>query len=341
MRTSRLTAVLILLFIMVLARPVYSSSLTLVVTTNRQAPAVYGVGDSVTLTGSVNNGSAVPDALVFFEVDTPKHNPWIIRTLTTGQTPAGPWTVQLLSVTPCDAYGDPIYTFSAGNDAGFNVTLRNNALSAYTAVVTINAFFSNGLPFVLMTVFNGTLQPGQTASVITWPVNIPVNSVNGQAIVYASVFNDYPKNEGLPYSPEQSATFNINSGTPQQAPTNSTLGTFNMTVPLASTPSLPIWVGNYSVYAITHYGYSVALAQTNFTAKLIEDITGPNGVPDGKVDIRDISLVAKHFDTVAGGPNWDPVCDLTGPNGVPDGKVDIRDISLVAKAFGIVVNLDP
>jgi PKD repeat protein len=33
-------------------------------------------------------------------------------------------------------------------------------------------------------------------------------------------------------------------------------------------------------------------------------------------------------------PNWNPIADITGPNGVPDGKVDMRDISLVAKHFG-------
>ena len=65
------------------------------------------------------------------------------------------------------------------------------------------------------------------------------------------------------------------------------------------------------------------------------DITGPTpGVPDGKVDIRDIAYVAKQFGTTTSSPNWNPISDLTGPNGVPDDKVDIRDIAYVAKRFG-------
>jgi parallel beta-helix repeat protein len=69
------------------------------------------------------------------------------------------------------------------------------------------------------------------------------------------------------------------------------------------------------------------------------DITGPTlGVPDGKVDIRDIAYVAKQFGTNNNSSNWNPMADLTGPSGVPDGKVDIRDIAYVAKNFGATSN---
>jgi len=64
------------------------------------------------------------------------------------------------------------------------------------------------------------------------------------------------------------------------------------------------------------------------------DITGPAGeIPDGKCDMRDIGLVARHF-----GQSVPPAlvaCDLTGPTYLePDGKIDMRDIGLVARHFG-------
>lgn len=323
----------IALLSLALAKPVYSVSLSLVVATDRQ-DALYNVGNTVTFTGSVSNGTAIPDALVLFEVDTPKHNPWIIRTFTTGPNPAGLWPVELLSVTPTDFYGNPKYSFQPGQDAGFNVTLKNNALTPYPVVVTINLFFSNGLPFVLQPVINTTLQPGQVLSVDPWPVNIPADSVLGQAMVFASVFGDYPKNYGWPYSPERSAAFNITSGTPAKAPKSSPSGTFSLAVPLTSTSSVPIWLGNYTVYAMTHYGYSLASAQTVFSVKLVGDLNG-----DRRIDMKDVAEVARAFGSRPGDSRWNAAADLTGQIPlVPDGIVDMRDVALVGKGFGLVAN---
>jgi hypothetical protein len=56
-------------------------------------------------------------------------------------------------------------------------------------------------------------------------------------------------------------------------------------------------------------------------------------VPDGKVDMKDIGVVAKYFGQNA--PPAPPNCDLTGPTpGVPDGKIDMRDVGLAARHFG-------
>ncbi len=328
-RLSRALFVLVLFLSLTLTVPAYSASLSLVVATDRDW---YNVGDDVIVTGSVSNGSAVPDALVLFEVDTPNHDPWIIRTFTTGQTPAGPWSVQLLSVTPCDSAGNPKYSFTPGQDAGFTVTLKSNSLNPNHVLATINLFFSNGLPFLLRTAVNTTLDPGQSWSTRIWPVTIPRNSVVGQAMVYASAFNDYPKNSGLPYSPEQSAAFNITSGVPFQTPQSSAPGTFNFTATVISIPSMPIWLGNYTVYATTFYGFSIASAQANFTVKLIGDMDC-----NGKIDITDVATVSKAFGTRPGNPRWNPAADISGPiPEVPDGKVDITDVALVSRAFGVI-----
>ena len=72
---------------------------------------------------------------------------------------------------------------------------------------------------------------------------------------------------------------------------------------------------------------------------MVGDITGPCGCgwPDGKVDIRDIGLVASKFGAVYPDPRYNANCDLTGPTlGVADGKIDIRDIAMVSIHFGEV-----
>jgi hypothetical protein len=67
---------------------------------------------------------------------------------------------------------------------------------------------------------------------------------------------------------------------------------------------------------------------------MIADITGPKGVPDGRVDMYDVALFAESFGSTPGSPRWNPNCDLTGPKGVPDGHVKMDDIALVASQFG-------
>ncbi len=61
---------------------------------------------------------------------------------------------------------------------------------------------------------------------------------------------------------------------------------------------------------------------------MIGDITGPNGWPDGKVDMRDISSVARRFQARPGDILWDPNADINS-----DGKIDMVDIGTVAKHF--------
>jgi hypothetical protein len=60
---------------------------------------------------------------------------------------------------------------------------------------------------------------------------------------------------------------------------------------------------------------------------MIGDITGPDGWPDGKCDMRDVGLCARYFGQNA--PPAPTICDV-----VYDGKVDMRDIGLVARHFG-------
>jgi len=71
---------------------------------------------------------------------------------------------------------------------------------------------------------------------------------------------------------------------------------------------------------------------------LLGDITGetPNPyefISDGKVDIKDIAIIAKYFGQNV--PPAPPECDISGPTlGMPDGKIDIRDVALAAINFG-------
>jgi len=86
---------------------------------------------------------------------------------------------------------------------------------------------------------------------------------------------------------------------------------------------------------------SLQLLQWNSTlARMYGDITGPiSGIQDGKVDIRDIAMIARLFGVNYPDPRYNPICDITGSTQyVPDGKIDIRDIALAAVNFGKTIN---
>lgn len=68
------------------------------------------------------------------------------------------------------------------------------------------------------------------------------------------------------------------------------------------------------------------LTDGKVTVVMKGDIAGPEGVPDGKVDMYDIGTAAKAFGSYPRHPRWNPAADVTGPEDPPDNTVDMRDI---------------
>lgn len=335
-----IAAILIVLFLLVLARPAYSTGLTVTLTTDRQAVNgnIYAIGEIVSFAGNVSDdGVVVQNGTVLFEVDRSNGQPLLIRTLTTGQTPAGPWNLQVVNVTPTDGAENPDYTFSPGDDAGFSVAVQNNGGLYSPAVVTLSLVFSNGAPFKFLTMFNGTLAPGQISTIWTYPVSIPTNAVKGQVMAYASIFNTYPKSGGVALSPGTSASFNISSSSPR-SPVSSG---FNLGVSLTPSTYWTLPLGNYTAYATILDGVLFGSVQTTFTVKLPGDVNG-----DGVVNMKDIAIIARAFGSHAanhdypGEPassNWNPAADISGSLPyVPDGIVNMKDIAVCAREFGMV-----
>jgi hypothetical protein len=93
--------------------------------------------------------------------------------------------------------------------------------------------------------------------------------------------------------------------------------------------------GNYTVWAYVE----PVLGEThttdnNFTGgwvivSMVGDLTGPDGWPDGKCDIRDVSAVARLFGVNSPSPEYRPNYDINN-----DGKIDIKDVSTVARHYG-------
>ena len=97
-----------------------------------------------------------------------------------------------------------------------------------------------------------------------------------------------------------------------------------------------MWLGNYTIYSNVMYSWEFQFIITEFEVILVADLTG-----DGKVDMRDVAIVARAFGSEPGDPLWNPVADVTGTiHMVPDGRVDMRDVAFVARAFGVETRTD-
>lgn len=310
----------VVLIAMFFVKPGTSASLVLTVETSKQ---VYSAVENLELNGNVtNDGVPVSDALVLLQINNPADSVCVVRTLTTGQTPSGPFPVEVLNVTATDQYGNPKNLFNKGEEAGFKVFIKNNVASPYLVKVTVNLFYSNGAPFALFTIFDGTLDKEDTKYATRWPITIPSNAVAGLATAFVSISSELPSETGIPYAPEKTATFGIVTNTGGYVQPDSQAGTFKFKMALL--PMSPS-VGNYSVFARTRNGFMIAYDNSTFEVILIGDIY-PEGAPDGKVDMKDVAMVTKAFGTSPPNPI---VADL-----YEDGRVDMKDVAIVAKAFG-------
>jgi parallel beta-helix repeat protein len=115
---------------------------------------------------------------------------------------------------------------------------------------------------------------------------------------------------------------------------NVTLSSGNFTTVTITWKTSGFACGNYilSAFALPVSG-ETNTSDNGFTGNWVTvtrvgDITGPDGSPDGKCDMRDLGYVARRFLCKSGDPIWDPNADIDD-----DGKVDMKDIGTTARHF--------
>jgi hypothetical protein len=329
---SNLLVFLFVLSILLFANgEVFGASLQLTILPQKP---IYNLGETIAIEGNLTlEGTKVSDGLVAVQINNPRNETAAVRTLSTGAEPPKPWVIEILEFNAVDAAGNPKSSFAVNENMGFKATIRNNALSSYPVLVPIYAQYSNGVPFTVFIIYSGSLSPGQSKEVSTWPISIPYNAPLGVASAYASALTDLPKANGYAYCPENKTTFVITSTLGATSLINErsfvsvmSNSDFNMTLSISSRGGI---LGNYTVNATSRYSFWLVTNSTLFTSVLITDITGRFNVPDGKVDIIDLALTSSCFGSYPGHPKWDPRADIN-----KDGKVDIQDLSRVSADYG-------
>lgn len=272
-------------------------------------------------------GQAVEEGIVAVQVQYPNATNILLRTVPTGSNVSlEDWEVQIISLTPCDQYGNPKSNFYKGQFAFFYVIVKNNRITPRDTLITLTIFDADFSPLDIVYISH-TLIENETFGVI-FEILIPEWCSTGTAKAYACVLSNWPKNNGYPYSPEKSANFNILTGyttgssyqPDEQSP--SSTNEYNMTFRL--NPFSPI--GNYSVVVSGYYKGFKCWRDTTFLTFFHE--LGDFDF-DRDIDLYDAVKILGVYGAKSGDPGWNPILDVA-----PNGKIELYDSVIVLGKYG-------
>jgi hypothetical protein len=160
----------------------------------------------------------------------------------------------------------------------------------------------------------------------------PQNSLTPGKIGYFKVTYDYSGSDG-PYVLFTANVYDVGNNPVGVACSNVSVSQGESSTILSLLIPKSAAVGNGTVYADAYTDWpangGLPLCPEVSAVFLIDppllpgDVTGPNGVPDGKVNMMDITAIIAHFGTKPTSPNWNPIMDIN-----KDGVVNIRDLAI-------------
>jgi PKD repeat protein len=231
---------------------------------------------------------------------------------------------------------------SKGNITAYQWNFGDNNTTTTTAPIANHAYDQPGNYSVTLRVTDSNTLWNTTASLVTIKESVkPERSLSISNLTVSNTLvarghtlqiNATVNNEGI-----SQETFNMTTYANGTAIETKETTLMNQT----STTTTFAWnttgfaYGNYTISACVWPPTSETnVSNNNFTGgwvivTIVGDITGPNGWPDGKVDMLDVAYVARHLGTNPSSSTWDPKADIDG-----DGKVDMRDVAVPAKNFG-------
>ena len=320
------------LFLTIILRtilPIYApQGLSITVTTDKQA---YCPGEAVLIYGNLTfNATLVTDGLVGLQVQNPENKLLIIRTLTAGTNPPITPYVRVSRVISCDSSGDPKESFRRGTLAYFKLTVRNYDIEPREALMTVNTYDPNDIPFGSASI--KTTLSAQTTSIFIISIPIPADATTGNATAYANAYTEWPQLEGTPYCTEVSTTFQITNGASSQSttvtPKNQAETTPQVNGNYNTTLQLPpqATTGNYTIYATSDYQSEKVFNKTTLKVNPLGDFDG-----DGDVDSDDVLTFLCAWIDYWFNPPLDPeyeVCDFD-----EDGAIDPDDVLAFLSAW--------
>ena len=229
----------------------------------------YRLHENMTISGTLlfNDTPVYEEGLVGLQVNDPVVVAFL-RTVSVGNYSLTP-EVETLDAQLCDLAGNAKVSISRGQNAYFKVTVRNNhELLPRTVLVSAAVFDAWNRPLPIPGSAYFSINPNATTSVILGPLTISSWAITGQASIHANAFTGWPSSNGVPYSPEKIAYFEIagleymeEDDPPNQGGSQADPGEYQLNFKL----SPEYRTGNYSIYAGANYRNWKANANTQFT----------------------------------------------------------------------------
>ncbi len=291
----------------------------------------YRYREIVNVTGNFYfKGEPVEGALVAVKIVEIGGNIKVIRTVPIGNI-SQEWNLDIISIIPCDQQGLPKTNFYRNGDFFVNVTIKNKLPVDRKIILTFVAADVDLTPLGI----NWLAANIAANSILGAIFNIwlPEWSSTGTGTVWVSLLSDWPENNGYPYCPEKTATFNILSRSSSSLSSNFT--TFNAlenssTAYRASfrlPPIKPPYNANFTVHVGAYYNGWTAFCSTTFQVKYKypEDYNY-----NFQIDIYDVVKVTAIYAKGSTDPQWNPQLDFQ-----PDGRIGIYDVVSVTSKYAL------
>lgn len=278
----------------------------------------YNVGEGMIISSNITLDGNATANLAAVAINSPSGNPYVIRTVETGNVSKMYFRVQILDLYTCDQAGNRRTLFGPGDSVYLNVTVQNIDVVNHQVIMGLYAQSPVNTPLYAYYPSGDNMTPGLVAQhLVSFPTLNDVHT--GQGTVFVSLFTDYPTNSGYAYCPEGSANFSISTSSPAM-PSQPQYN--NITF---SWPNKGIQLGNYTITAATNFNvYQTATDTKQITAVLLGDIN-----KDYVVNMRDIAIDISLFLTTPSSSNWNAVADVN-----KDLIINMRDIALLIAFFG-------
>lgn len=229
----------------------------------------YILDEELTIFGNLTfQGSLIEEnGLVGLQIVDALGSPIAVRVVNVGPYTINP-LVNILSVTPCDFYLNPKNSFERGEEAYFYVVAKNNDVTSHSVLMVATIFEGLNRPLSFPSTLKLTVNPGSMVGVRFGPVIIETWASSGEAKVYANVFSDWPKDQGFPYCPERSASFNIiglegDCSSSSESSSSQLLSYNSYTLTITLPPEAPS--GQYRIHASASYRGFSAYSTRTFT----------------------------------------------------------------------------